>query len=695
MKQEILNIIKLQDGKLSTKNLSQKLQISEEELKKTLLELKLNKEIIELSNKLYIFKEDNYIGKISISKSSNKIIYHEGNIYPISHEFINNVLINDIVTFTINDKQEAVITSIIDRTIKHVTCQVKIHNKKKKLECFHKGIEVTLSNDDLDSLKDGDIILVNIDLKDIEQNHYEAKLLNIIGNASDPNIDELTIALNYGFDNYYSEEYLEELEQIPLFVSENDCINRTDLRHLNFVTIDGIDAKDMDDAIYAERKDFGYRMYVSISDVSHYIKYGTEIFNRAYDKATSYYANNIVFHMLHSLVSNGICSLNPNVDRLTKTVIIDIDTEGNIISSEIVKSVINSKMKMNYNDVDELLINNNCKEEYKPYEDLLKLFNSIRILLEQKAKYHNGKIDFPSNELVKTYDELGNVKTVKQMENTPARRLIEYFMITANQCVASYIYWWNIPSIYRIHDIPNLKKVNETLRTINENDTGIKFKSINSVKKPHVIQAILHKLSETTEYPILANLLLQNMQRAEYNTQNIGHYALGLEFYTHFTSPIRRLCDLLIHMLLDAILENYELINTIDFKKLEIFLQEASKQASRMERQADAGEYESSRLAIIKSMEHDIGNEFEAIVLDVSDDIKIKVNGIETYVKYKYLSDNFAYDNKSGKYYDKYNNKILRLGSKIIIKLLDVNTTNRTIKVEILSVTESKKLVRK
>ena len=163
---------------------------------------------------------------------------------------------------------------------------------------------------------------------------------------------------------------------------------------------------------------------------------------------------------------------------------------------------------------------------------------------------------------------------------------------------------------------------------------------------------ILHKLSNLEEYPILAGVLLQDMQRAEYNTNNIGHYALGLEFYTHFTSPIRRLCDLLVHMLLDMILENSDLLYSLDFKQIELYLQEASKQASRMERQADAGEKESSKLAILKSMEKDIGEEFEATVIDTNDIIRVRLNGIDSFVKYQYLSDNFNYDEKQGKFYD-------------------------------------------
>ena len=263
-----------------------------------------------------------------------------------------------------------------------------------------------------------------------------------------------------------------------------------------------------------------------------------------------------------------------------------------------------------------------------------------------------------------------------------------------NQQCVHFIYYQQIPSIYRIHDIPDLKKINATLRTINECDANVKLKTVNSVNNPKVIQQILHQLSNVEAYPILAGILLQDMQRAEYNTQNIGHYALGLEFYTHFTSPIRRLCDLLVHMLLDIILLNPEQLYTQDFDKIEQYLQEASKQASRMERQADAGENESSRLAILKSMEKDIGGEFEATVIDVNDMIKVKLNGIDSYVKYHYLGENFKYDEKTNRFYDRNNNEYLKLGSKVIVQIDSINLNTRSLYLNILGISKSKKLTK-
>lgn len=695
MKEKIKEIIIKHNNSITLNSIKSKIDIEDKKLEKILNELKLEGIILQQNNKYSIFPENMYIGKISITKNCNKVIFHNGRIYHIPHNYINSLFINDTVSFTINENDQAEITSIIDRSINEVTCIVKEHGKKKKLECFHPGIEILLDDEELNKLKSGDIVVVSIGKNKLDDNFYYTKIKEIIGNESDPNIDELTIARNYGFDNYYSEEYLEELSKIPTSVKPEDIENRHDLRHLPIITIDGIDAKDMDDAVYAEKTENGYKVYVNISDVSHYVKYGTEIFKRAFEKGTSYYSNNTVLHMLHSLLANGICSLNPNTDRLTKTVIIDIDNKGNIISYDIFKSVINSKKKMNYDDVDKLLNNEEYPESYKPFQETIKTLHELATKLENKALHINGKLDFPSDELIKTFDEEGNITSSKTYESTPATKIIEYLMISANECVAQYIYWCGLPSIYRIHDIPDIDKVNKTIKNINETDIEVKFKTIKSVNNPKVIQSILNELSNIEEYPIIAGLLLQDMQRAEYNTENIGHYALGLAHYTHFTSPIRRLCDLIIHILLDILLEDNNYINKIDFKKLESFLQEASRQASKMERQADAGEYEANRLAIIKSLEPYIGEEFEAIITEVSDNIKIKMNGIDTYVKYKYLSDNFAYDPSKGKFYDKYNNEYLKLGTKIIVQLSKVNLNTRNFYVDILGIVDSKKLTKK
>lgn len=693
MKENILSIINNSNGKITFEVLSKKLEIDTDVLEKLLLELRLDGKVLKVSNKYTLFPEGMLIGEISVTQHRNKVIFYDGKMIPISSDFFNYVILNDVVAFALNDNGEAMITSIIDRKIRNVTCKVVTNGKKKKIECFYKGLEINLPKDIMNNLQDGDIISVSIGINDIDSGYCECQFKKVVGHANEPNIDELMIASNYGFDNDYSDAYMEELAQIPTSINESDCINRTDYRNLPFITIDCVGAKDMDDAVYAYRlSNGGYRAYVSIADVSHFIKLGSEIFNRAFEKGNSCYINNTVFHMLHEIISNGICSLNQDEDRVTKTVVMDIDKNGKIIDFNICKSVIRSRMKMDYDSVDKILVSGEVPSGYEEYVDLLKVLYDVSSSLEANA-INKGKIDFPSDEVRKEYDEVGNVISVKDAQNTPATKLIEHLMIAANVCVASYILWSCMPSDYRVHAKPNIKKINAVLKEINENDDiKIKIKSIDSAEHPKVIQAILHKLSDLDEYPILASFLLRCMERAVYSTENIGHYALSEEVYTHFTSPIRRLCDLIVHMILDILLVDYEKISEIDFDELEEFLKETCKQATRMERQADAAEYDGNRLAIIKSMQNFVGCEYDAIVLEVGERIRLKVNGIDCFVKYKNLSDDFNYDDTSRKYYDRNNYNVLKLGAKVRVLLTDVHLMNRTIDVNIIGVLESKVL---
>ena len=697
MKENILEIINNSNGKATFGYIIKKLNIYKNTLEKLLLELKLDGKILEMSNKYSLFPDDMFIGNIDVTKSRNKVIFYDGRMIPLASNFFDYVILNDCVSFIINEHGEAERTSIIDRKIRDVTCRVITNGKKKKIECFYKGLDINLPKEVINKLSDGDVISVSIGLNDIDSKYCECKFKRVIGHTNDPNIDEIMIAANYGFTNEYNDEYMEELAQIPTYISENDCINRSDFRNLPFVTIDCVRAKDMDDAVYAVKLDNGgYRAYVSIADVSHFVKINSEIFKRAFEMGNSCYINNSVFHMLHEVISNGICSLNQDEDRLTKTVVMDIDKNGKIIDFNICKSVIKSRKKMDYDSVDKILIDGSIPAGYEEYVNLIKTLYETSSTLEKNAIDFKGKIDFPSDEVRKEYDEFGNVISVKNAENTPATKLIEYLMIAANVCVASYVLWSCMPSSYRNHEKPNIRKVNALLRSINENeDLKIKFKLIDSAEHPKVIQAILNKLSHLDEYPILASVLLCCMERAYYSTENIGHYALGEEIYTHFTSPIRRLCDLMVHTVLDILLGDFDKANEIDFDQLDELLEESCKQASRMERQAEVAEYDGNRLAIIKSMKDFIGEEYDAVVLDVGERIRLKVNGIDCFIKYRNLSGDFNYDESTGKYYDQNNNMILKLGAQVKVVLNSVNLNNRTIDVDITGIMKSKTLIKK
>ena len=688
MSEKIYEAIRLQNGKITYKNLAKKFDIDTEKLKNILLKLKLDGKILQLGNKYMVFPKDMIIGKVIVSKSGKKHIYYQGKMLTVASKYINEIILHDVVSFRINNKNEAEIFSVVDRIIGKMTCQIRIINGKKRIVPYHDGLYINLPIEIIDELYEGDIILV--DIKEVSIGDYcDAKFIKKIGRIDDPAIEDIEIALNYDFDNDYDEKYLQEIDTYPTSVKEEELIGRSDFRNQFSFTIDGINTKDMDDGVYAEIiNDDIIRVYVHIADVSHYVKSNSLVFKRACEKATSLYMNNSVFHMLHHKISNGICSLNPNTDRLTKTVIMDIDQNGKIIDFNIVKSVINSKKKMNYDDVDNILINNEIEESYKPFIRTLLILNEAAKRLENRYTTENGKINFANDENNIIYTSNGEISKIEKIENSESRKLIENLMIAANETVANWLYNMQIPSVYRIHEYPDAKKINLLIDKLNK--SGFKIKHLNNIEDPKNIQRMLNKFRNSDEFEMISQLFVMSMQRARYSTENLGHYALGLDTYAHFTSPIRRLPDLLIHMMSDIVLENYEKLNVDDLDIIEKKLKELARHSSDMERRADIAETEAEKRLIILKLEKYIGNEMEAIVCETDNNIRIKLFGLSVYINKSNLNNNFDFDNKRKLYYEKNTNNYLKIGSKIIVRLVEASSINRSIKVDVLSIINAK-----
>ena len=433
MKEKIITAITERNGKITFKELKKKLEVDEIELQNLLLELKLDGKILQISNKYSLFPEDLLIGSITKSLSGNIYLMYNSLRIPISSNFFTAVIPNDIVAFKINDKDEAEIHSIIDRPTSNITCEVSCEAGKKTIIPYHSGINVSLSNEESKELLDGDIILVNIDIND-QDDYCTGHLIKTIGHKDDPNIKEIAVAINYGFDNDYDEEYLEELKKIPKDTSNEDLSKRIDLRNDDFVTIDGVNTKDMDDAVFARRLDNGnIEVKVSIADVSHYIHPDSKIFKRASEKTTSLYLKNSVFHMFHHLISNGICSLNPDVDRLTKTVTMEVDKQGKISNTKIEKTIIHSRKKMNYNDVDKVLLGE-IPNGYENYIELIKLLNEASTKIGSRLE-NDGFISFANEEPEISYNRDGEI--TDRISNDRCQR---------RSCYLSIIFWftWSI-----------------------------------------------------------------------------------------------------------------------------------------------------------------------------------------------------------------------------------------------------------
>ena len=694
MKELIYNEIISNSGKITFKNLYSKFNVGKEELQKILLDLKLDGRILQTNNKYGIFPKDLKIGSVVVSSSGRKYLYYQKEKISIASEYTYGLFLNDTVTFKLNDNYEAEIYNIVDRKLGKMTCEIKIIDGKKTIIPFNKDIKVKLPSNIMDNLFDGDIILVNITPDNL---YNECEYLETIGRIDDPLIDDKAIALNYGFDNDYDKEYLSEVEKMPTYIDEEDTINREDYRNLTSFTIDGANTKDMDDGLSCEMMSDGtIRVYVHIADVSHYIKPGSRIFDRACEKTTSLYLNNSVFHMLHHIISNGICSLNELSDRLTKTVIMDIDKNGNIINFDIVKSVINSDKKMTYEDVDKIIMHNDMVPGYEKFEKDIYILYDAAVRLEKRFVEANGKLNFANTELSITYNDDGTIKSVANKENSISRKIIENLMIAANECVANWFINIDMPTVYRIHEFPDINKINRTIEELNK--SGFNIKPIRDIDNPKSLQRILNTLSTYEEYPVISQMLVMAMQRARYSIENLGHYALGLPAYLHFTSPIRRLPDLLVHTIIDLIFLKPEKLTVEFLSELEDILKDLCIKSSRMERQADMAERIAERRQILNMLKRSNIKEFEATIAEIGNKVKIKLEGIDTFIDSKELNKVFGYDSKRKRYYDRDTGMHIKIGTPVLVRLLSIDSINDNFSVKVLGIVNNnskKKILQK
>lgn len=376
----------------------------------------------------------------------------------------------------------------------------------------------------------------------------EAEVIKIIGHKNDVGIDILSYVYEYGFDLTYSDDVMAEVEKIPGEVSEEEMLSRTDLRDKMIFTIDGKDTKDIDDAISIEKIDNDkYILGVHIADVSHYVKKGSYLDDDAYERGTSVYLVDRVVPMLPHKLSNGICSLNPNVDRLAMSCVMEINGKGYVSNYQIFKSVIRSKKQMNYDDVNSILEDNVIPSGYEEYVDTLRIMNELSNILRKKMVRH-GYIEFNIKEPKIIVDDSGHPVDIKVCEQRTGEKLIENFMIVANETVAGFIEDKNLPGIYRVHDKPNKEKLIEYLKFLSIKGYNIKA-DVNRFS-PKDYQNIINKFKNDPARDILGTLAIQTMSKAKYSDINIGHYGIASKRYSHFTSPIRRYPDLTLHRLL-------------------------------------------------------------------------------------------------------------------------------------------------
>lgn len=590
--------------------------INEEEIEGEVSLLEKEGKIYKNCNGYYIMLDkDLKISTLYCSHKGRRYVTDNNTIFFVDSKDINGALDFDKVIFRPNEKNKtARVEKIIERQNDIVVAEVISTTNGKILSTINtpEKVNIHIRQGELEKYYDGDRLVVNVESYSTP-NEIKGKIIEKLGNKKEPNIEEVTIAASRGFTTKYSKEYLDELAAIPDKVTDEDIKGRLDLRNDVIFTIDSESTKDMDDAISIKVLDNGnYQLGVHIANVSHYIKKGSAIYEDAIKRGNSAYFANSVIPMLHFDISNGICSLNEDVDRLTKSCIMEINKKGKVVNYYITDSVIHSKKKMTYEDINKIFEDGVIISEYLPYYDSLKILKELTTILKEKHE-KDGYIAFASNEIKTIVDNNDETLEFKNVHQGIGQEMVEYSMIAANETVAGHVFWMRLPFIYRIHNEPREKRIEEAMEIAKK--IGYRFSKIKDMGGSHLLQQVIKQLSVKEEFQALSQFFVKTMPRALYSTENIGHFALALDFYTHFTSPIRRGCDLMVHELLDLYDKD---ISYVNFEELEDELAIISEHISYTERQADMVEYEINALRMVKYMRENIGKTYKARIHDIT-----------------------------------------------------------------------------
>ena len=462
--------------------------------------------------------------------------------------------------------------------------------------------------------KNQQLVVVKITSWGTNEKKPEGEIIEVIGDPYNTNNMIEALIVREGMSETFSKPVLIEARNIPVTVSKEEIVKRKDLRDLSIITIDGDDAKDLDDAVYVKKLPNGnYKLIVSIADVSHYIPEGSMLDQEAFKRGNSVYLVDRVLPMFPKEISNGICSLNPNEDKLTFTCEMEIDQNGKVVDSDIYKSVIKSVRRMTYTNVNRMIAGEEeALKEYSDIKDMVMEMLELSKIIRQ-VKYNRGSIDFDLPEIKLVLDEEGKVKYIKNRERGESERIIEDFMIAANETVAEKLFWMEIPSVYRTHEKPDPERIK------NLNETLSKFKyRIHSLDEihPKKFQKIIEDSKERGINLLVHKLILMALKQARYTVDNLGHFGLASGYYTHFTSPIRRYADLTVHRILNSVLHGYPSKKVIAKNAEE--LPQICTHISKTERSAMKIEDESIKIKLVEYMIDKVGEEYDATIVGFS-----------------------------------------------------------------------------
>ncbi len=698
MRDDILNILKNSDKALDIYELHDLLHI------KTVEEAKeLNDELRKLTDEVIVYhsNKDKYMmlekshlrkGVMRTNKKGFGFVEVPGlddDVY-VALENMNGAIHDDVVLVEITskmnlDRLEGRILKVIKRQVQRYIGEITFDDKGKghiKLDDNRIKLNIEIPKDKTLNAVDGHKVVVEL-VKKINNNlKYEGKVVEIIGHKNDPGVDILSIVYKYNINTVFPDDVKEEVEHINMEVLPEEYEGRRDLRDEVIFTIDGDDTKDIDDAISIEKFANGhYKLGVHIADVSYYVKEGSPLDMEAMERGTSVYLVDRVIPMLPHELSNGICSLNPNVDRLAISCVMEFDSTGKQIDYEIFPSVIKSRIQMTYKKVNSILEKNVVPDGYEPYADTLKIMAELAKIL-RKAKVKRGYIDFDIDEAKILVDENCKPTEITVRERGTGENLIEDFMIAANECVATHIYFMNLPFIYRVHEVPKEEKIRSFLGFVS--NLGYQVPGDIKDTKPTTMQRILKSLEDKPEYKILSSLLLRCMQKAVYRPENLGHYGLASSCYTHFTSPIRRYPDTTVHRLLRTYLFENKLDNATIHKWEEKLVYIAEHSSDRERASVDC-EREVEDMKMAEYMENHIGEEFEGMISSVTSfGMFVELdNLVEGLVPLRDMPDFFNYDEERMTLTGEKSHVKYSIGERVKVRVVRASKEDKTIDFEV------------
>ena len=604
----------------------------------------------------------------------------------IPEQFTMNAMSKDKVEVTISSapagkRREGKVVKIIE----HGTNLIVGYYEKSKNFGFVRPDDQRINQDIFIDQKNsmgavtGHKVLVEITKYQTAKNKPEGKIVEIIGHVNDPGTDILSIVKAFGITVDFPKEVIDDVMNIPDEVQESDYRGRRDLRQVAMITIDGEDAKDLDDAVSLSRLPSGYELGVHIADVSEYVKENENLDQEAKERGTSVYLVDRVIPMLPHKLSNGICSLNQGVDRLALSCIMNIDEAGKILSHEIVESVICVNHRMSYTQVKEILENPTAPEReiFSDQVPMIEEMGKLASLLRANRK-NRGSIDFDFPETKMTLDNMGRPVSIKPYERNVATKLIEDFMLAANETVAEAYFWKEIPFVYRTHEKPDPEKIAK-LKTFIQN-FGYILKGDKDTMHPMELQKLLTSIEGTAQEALISRITLRSMRQARYTTDNLGHFGLAAKYYCHFTSPIRRYPDLQIHRIIKD-----DLNNKMTEKRMEHYdriLTEVARQCSERERRAEETERETIKLKKVEYMQAHQDEVFEGVISSVTGwGFYVELdNTIEGLVHMNQLQDDF-YEFAEGSYelIGKATNRRFKLGDTVRVRVAGTDRLLRTI----------------